>query len=82
MNKKEFKSLIEAIDNVVFAVARAGELKGIAWQRSKDSKDNIENEAYMYFENNRGDDINKHRQGIRDMLTNFMDKTKDEKDEQ
>jgi hypothetical protein len=82
MNKKEFKSLIEAIDNVVFAVARAGELKGIAWQRSKDSKDNIEKEAYMYFENNRGDDINKHRQGIRDMLTNFMDNTKDENDEQ
>lgn len=80
MDKKEFKILIEAIDNVVLAVARAGELKGVVWQRGSNSKDNIEKEAYMYFEHNRVDDINNHRKSIRDMLTNFMDKTKGEDD--
>ena len=83
MNKKEFKVLIEAIDNVVLAVAKAGELKGVAWQRGgSNSKDNIEKEAYMDFEHNRVNDINEHRRHIRDMLTNFMDNTKDENDEQ
>ena len=78
MNEKEFKSLIETIDNVVLNVARAGELKGVAWQRKSNAKDNIEKEAYMYFEHNREDDINEHRRHIENILTNFMDKIKNE----
>lgn len=81
MNKKEFKVLIEAIESVVLAVSRAGELKGVAWQRGSNAKDNIEKEAYMHLESNQVNEINNHLQNIRNMLTNFMDKTKDEDDE-
>ena len=82
MNKEGFKILIKAIDDVVFDISLAGVLKGRAMERSLRTKDDIEKEAYKSLQEKAQNDIYKHKNYIRDMMTNFMDNTKEENNEQ
>ena len=81
MNKDRFKILINAIDDAIFEIALSGESKGRAVERCLKTTDSIEKEAYIALQEKKQNDINKRKDYLRNMLTNFMDNTKGENDE-
>ncbi len=82
MNKKGFQILINAIDETIFEIVSSGVLKGRACERYLNTTDAIEKDAYMALQDEKQNDINKRKTHIRNMLTNFMNNTKGENNEQ
>lgn len=81
MDKEAFKLLIDAIYNELSDISEAEELKGKAIERSINSKDDMENKAYIALRIEAENAICKHKNHIRNMLTHFMNSTKEENDE-